>query len=580
MYASDEDQYTRLYVCMKASGVTVPGDPAISAIGDFRAAAKNYYDCGAASDNGWPRDYGFLRCIQKKFHADFHQSNVFLKCLDLSEGSMMETIQTPASFLFLGSYNFVTMLLASMSVITSFLMFTAGGYYTSKEFQDFHGHVGGSVFWSPLAWGPTALALLWSVFMLFSVMIYTFPPSNMWSDAINGAAGALPGTPWTGFMCSAVTIGMVVYFASCLAELYSDSKVKQSMDGGSIMNSSDSIMENGAAELPVKDGGMMNYSQNMQNIVVDTPGMQPGQPVRPQAFADVGFYSQSGRMNGQSSNPGIQVNTPPAAGLEPASDSLTGVASMFPYRNRHGYSRLPTKLGVRYNSQLHFTGSSATKIAPSLNRAFALTWVFADGLLFIGMLNSQNSLLHENVVAIWYYITLCRVFQLAATYFMDDVLFIEFESNAGSAAAVVVDSEKEDKEANFRNNQIKCHAGIAVACAHLSSLWCMIIVIYHFSSAISVTTELNTHGIGSPIQALQITFVAFIAALDVFKHIIAFLAIFNSFTQEIYMLIVELTFTADWLIRFLFITSTIFTVPQYLGDNNSNLFKYIFAAPL
>jgi hypothetical protein len=40
---------------------------------------------------------------------------------------MVETIQTPASTLSLGSYNFVTMLLASMGVMTAFLLFTAGG---------------------------------------------------------------------------------------------------------------------------------------------------------------------------------------------------------------------------------------------------------------------------------------------------------------------------------------------------------------------------------------------------------------------------------------------------------------------
>jgi hypothetical protein len=553
MHSPDEDQYTRLYVCMKASGITVPGDPKIDAIGDFRDAARNYHNCGEESDRGWPRDRGFLRCIQKHFNANFHQSNVFLKCLDLSEGIMVETIQTPASFLFLGSYNFVTLLLACMGVMTAFLIFTAGGYSRSTNFHEFNGHVASEQIWSPFGSIPTLLALAWSFFMMIAAMVYAFPPSNMWSDAVSGTAGALPGTPWTGFICSGVSIGLILFFASCLAEYLADWRgVSDNIANDSPNQFSDDMI----------DGGPMKLKHGSDAYDIDLTKQTQSAPA----------YMQNDHSVSQSN-------------FDPMSISNTkSFVSNFANPSRHGYNRLSTHLGVKYNSHLHYIGSDATKIAPLLNKAFAFTWVFADGLLFVGMLNSQNSLLNENVVAIWYYIIMCRAFQLSAAFFMDDVLFIyqdsdtkekndKLESQQGFA-------EKEHKRIIFENNQIKAHAGIAVACSHLSSLWCMVAVIYHFSNAISVATILASSGVSNITCALQISFMIFIGIMDVIKHIVALLAIFNTFTQRFYLLVIEIIFNADWFIRFVFITAVIFSVPQYLGDVNQNLSNSILRSTI
>ena len=55
MHSSDEDRYTRLYVCMLSADFTVPDNPTYSSLQDFRDKAKNHHDCGAESDGGWPR---------------------------------------------------------------------------------------------------------------------------------------------------------------------------------------------------------------------------------------------------------------------------------------------------------------------------------------------------------------------------------------------------------------------------------------------------------------------------------------------------------------------------------------------
>ena len=99
----------------------------------------------------------------------------------------------------------------------------------------------------------------------------------------------------------------------------------------------------------------------------------------------------------------------------------------------------------------------------------------------------------------------------------------------------------------------------------------MIAVIYHFSNAISVGTILASSGVNNITCALQISFLVFIGIMDVIKHIVALLAVFNIFTQSCYMLLIEIIYNADWFTRFVFITAVIFSVPQYLGDVNQNL---------
>lgn len=725
MHSSEEDRYTRLYVCMVSAGITAPNKPAYASLGDFRDKAKLHYDCGAESDGGWPRDYGFLRCLQANFIATFQQSNVFLKCLDLSEGIMVETIQTPASSLFLGSYNFVTLLLASMGVMSAFMLFTAGGMCIEdglrtdmkrlvtegKEewVQSGYTYVAARQGWAPLAALPVALALMWSFVMFVASIIYTFPPKNIWSDTVSvtGGARTLPGTPWTGFMCTGVSVGMFVYFASCLVEWYGDRtergeqtkfhKRNQQIEEDKQLDiirkaaaaedarinlvdasqkvadarreerqafyAAERIVSERKAAIAKIHGAVKaaDFRRVRQGVRDAKPGIQmiinevtkkaqqaAGMPLpHPSPFShgkwDVDptggvwgssnlppplplvpmrptFEPAGGVWGSGSSNPPLPLvpvrptfepaggwgsgssNLPlplvpvrptfePAGGWGPNSvpprqvlipgyalppvpvlnnpglkrDPVTGkvIPMMQGVDKKYegGGHRHPQTLGIRYNPQLHYLDRHTAHLTPLLNKAFALTWVFADGLLFVGMLNGQNSLLNENVVAIWYYIIQCRGFQLAAAYFMDDVLFVDLTDRS------VIDFSSKISS--------MIHAGIAVACSHLSSLWCMVIVLFHFINALSIPLGLNAKGVSNPTQALQISFVVFVVLMEIIRHTFAFLTIFGRFDQKSYLNIIQTIFFFDWLIRFSFIVATLFTVPFDLGDRNMRLFNYI-----
>lgn len=624
MHSTGEDRYTRLYVCMRSAEIINPDNPVSSSLGDYRDKARTKHDCGAESDGGWPRDYGFLRCIQANFNANFHQSNVFLKCLDLSEGIMVETIQTPASTLFLGSYNFVAMLLASLGVMAAFMLFTAGGWCTEDGLRtdmkrdgaehpnwvpSGYNYVAAAQGWAPLAALPMWLAFAWSCFMFGTSMFYTFPAKNLWSDivSVSGGSNTLPGTPWTGYMCSGVSLGMAAYFVSCLVEWYGDrgERLYVKEDGRRNMQNereADSHIKNKEFQDLVRENthNAANAANGMQMIVrpagqntatVQPPAFSPMPSLRPDLQFSRWDIPPPDPAAGVWGNPGNSAlhlvpvqrgSYAPVNKYDPNTGRLQPQIAGVDTRFTKGFENQPhpQTLGIRYNTQLHYANHSTTHLAPLLNKAFALTWVFADSLLFVGMLNGQNSLLNENVVTIWYYIIQCRGFQLAAAYFMDDVLFRD-----GSV------SDSEVKKSYIKNDDtpvlveihlpgtkshgnLIIHAGIAVACCHLASLWCMVIVLFHFINAISIPSSLNMGEI-NPVSAVQIAFSIFHVCMEIVRHVIAVMTIYGRFSQTTYLTIIQAVFTLDWVFRYTFIIATLFTIPQYLGDNNAKLFSYL-----
>jgi hypothetical protein len=199
------------------------------------------------------------------------------------------------------------------------------------------------------------------------------------------------------------------------------------------------------------------------------------------------------------------------------------------------------------------------RLFPFTNKAFACTWVFADGLLFVGMLNSQNSLLTENVVTVWYYIFLCRGFQLAGTFFIDRVLF--------EPQTTVIDENTESSKNHECN--------IITACCQLCSFWCFVVVLFHFFNSFAFPYGISTMGIGGQTAALQIVFMLAMMVLEVLRHILVFYAILWPITLKRFAMNTKLIFAADCVTRTVFIVSTISSVTAHLGDENNILYSYL-----
>ena len=97
MHPMYEDTHTRLYVCMLQAGINPATDKGEESIIDYktRVNTDKGLNCETYSDGGWPRDYGFGKCITSKYSMTMAQTNIFYKCLDLSEGVMLGSVETP-----------------------------------------------------------------------------------------------------------------------------------------------------------------------------------------------------------------------------------------------------------------------------------------------------------------------------------------------------------------------------------------------------------------------------------------------------------------------------------------------------
>lgn len=577
----NEDQNVRLYVCMKSAGYKIKGrtEDKIESIGDYQAAAKRVYDCSLESDRGWPRDIGFLRCLQRYFDADFYRSNLLLKCMDLTEGQMFETHETQASTLFLGSYNFVAFLVMALATMGAFLLFTAGGVFFNFQFDyqnftvSYETVVDGvkhnflhkrpyiksvsPAMWAPLALVPTLLAFAWSCVIFGTSMYYTFPTSGVWSDqvSVNNGASSFPRTTWTGYMCSGGSFLLVAFFAACLLQYFYDQRswgnfmlkyqssplpnqsttqppsVKDgSQWGGSDFNDNDSFHDNGMPAIDENGHSLMNDGVSVHNLVSTGTGIQKTR--------------------------NVQL---PVEGL--SVDSRYNI-------NRNG-TRYGPKLGVRYNHNLVYgqntDGGDILYMAPIINKVYAFAILFVDGFLFLGMLNNQNSLLNENVVNIWFFTLMQRAYHLAGDYFIDDVMF-----NTKRRGPFPESTQTNNNLTDFQIH----HCCIAFICAKLASLWCLILVSYHFASAMGVPKLIQDSGFSTPVYSIQATFLAFYLVVEFGRHVVGFLTVKGYLGPIVYKNCLIVFFTFDWIMRFIFITATVFAVPTYLGDINSSMFEY------
>lgn len=637
------DPHTRLYVCMKSANVSV-GETVPDSIGRYRALAKSHHDCTGDSDGGWPRDIGFLRCIQKHFSdVTFHKSNLFLACLDHTEGVMVENIQTSASTLFLGSYNFVALLIVAMGVMTAFFIFTASGWFvssalrwnetdepafnddgtplldgnnkqTTKKIPSQYIYVASPWEWVPLAALPNSLALLWSLVLFGASMWFTYPQRDMWGDTVSiyGGASSFPGTPWTGNLCSGVTFVMSMYFASCLWEWWSD---RSDRKNNIVVDKHNEKVKNEERIQREKESDRRNGLRETRIL----PGDE-----------NVLFMDKSGTSHNQPEIYRQAVPKDPRHGLIfDRGDGLYGE-----YRVNMGYNHLQSNLGTRYNTQLYYDDKGSTdmylRMAPLLNKVFSFAWVFTDGLLFVGMINSQNSPLNENVVDIWFYITVCRGFHLAAAYFMDDVMSWFNHQNYQTRMLSymnpnIIQTEQENKLSRWtkktnglgfelpgygnnyggsdsnRSTELDdmkhaqknyvyksmieskisqayyhiAHAGVSSSCCLVASLWCMILVLFHFINATSVPMHINS---GSAVSALQISFISIMMVMDLFKHAVGFYAILGHLSQETYCLMLQITYTLDNLFRAVLIICALFPVTDYLAGISRGLDSYTVLA--
>jgi hypothetical protein len=158
------------------------------------------------------------------------------------------------------------------------------------------------------------------------------------------------------------------------------------------------------------------------------------------------------------------------------------------------------------------------------------------------------------VIDVFFYITLCRILQLAASFYLNDFL-------AGKYFSTDVYGDKV-----FYANFIACH---------LASVSCFIIACYHFALGIGYTMTIASLEISRDSNGLQISLIAALGFFELLKVFFVGLAVFQTVKGEGYLTCVRYQFVFEWMVRLLFIYIGIFIYSAHLRDQNDVLVSFL-----
>ncbi len=548
-----DDPKTRLYLCMMQAGIGQGAldCPTSTSVVGFRDCLKRIgKDCGAFSDGGYPRDSGFLQCVGTNFKTTSTMVNRFVQCEDLAESIMVDSVQTPYSTLFLGSYNLATLLLSTLAIMASFLVFTAGGFYSGgviKTNSKFH--IGGM--FAPFSTLLNWIAMIWSVLFLVLAYAYSFPPDCDNVVCIT-KANAYPTTPWTGILSSMVFLGLSAYYGSFIFERYfeNSSAVEGKVQSADVIDQSTKGYSSFLPGGPAPD----NYSSSWGSFGSSRSNSFPqGQSTypQPQSFDSGTVYKP---QNERPSSYSPQNSSPWGPGTFPNNT----FGSKLTFGRTSKYNRLSVQL--RTNSA-SVPGQEETELFPLMAETFAWALIFVDGLLFLGMISPQNSPMHENVTIMFASITTCRLLQLAVAKFMNEAFVAKIDSASGG----------------WRSTLDPKQFGIQVTLifTYVASLGFLLIGLYNFMNANNVLWILSTD-VKSPAWSVSFCFLMFVGIMPEIVRSIQF-AIFCVRDVKSYdiLLWTEVLFAWNWIFRFVFIIVAIFTVPAHLKEQSDAVMNFI-----
>ena len=522
MYSVEgDDPSTRLFVCMMQVGIGKADCAIQNSPFAYRAClvGKNK-DCLASMDRNWPIDYGFQQCVVKTFNPTTKQINLLSECMRRSETIHGVSVATQNTMRFLGSYNYVSLLLAASCALVGFLIFTAGGIYDGRHLNTQKKHNYHLWNWyEPLSGYNIIIAFVWTVICLAASYYYMFPASCTNCPFDLQVKQGYPTTPWTGIISSGLFFMLLIYYGWFLVE---------------VLTNRNSIMVEGGSG---------------QVVVAPVAG-----PENQSATATL-VYPQS--------NPAQQGMVPRPL-IDP---SLTFPTS----RARRTYSKFKSQyfnhLGVRLAN-----GSNAEEnhevdvLIPVLIPIFATMLVFVDGPLFVGMITPQHSPLQEGVAFVFIGIILARVAQVVTYKFMSGAFFTKDEIEDTSASSMM----------NFRRDDPKKFAlRVIVLFTYMGSLVLLFIPLYHMMISNDYFNTLKD--VGSNIQNVQIFFLIIVAVCPEVVRIVIISLMWYRYVQSARskLLAFQILFAWEWISRIIFVCIALFGVPPHLQDSSNNVLKFL-----
>ena len=489
-------EYTRLYYCMMDSDIGKEKCGSKQPVVDYQQCIDSIHDCKPSSSRTWPRDGGFLECLQSNFQVNVSQTSRFLACEDSSEGVMLEVFRNMNSGVFLGSYNYVSLLATSVVISTSFVVATAGGIYHGDAIQI--GKSGHITWTAPLSYWFIIVAWVWNfVGLCFSL-------GAMWTKDkfFNGD----PVTLWTSLLTSGAYLLASTFYSNYLLEYiydwYNDDKTGAPSDAKAEVVT----VPDGSAP----EGGANQVPKDVAYAYCNNP--------RHRALARQAYY-------------------------QPRSAAWVG--------GRY--------IGVKFASTESASQDDWHKIAPLMVQTFAWDWVFTDGLLFVGMLHAQTSVLNSQAQRVFFSITSARLLQLAFAYFLNrSLLNTSTERTYGRLI-------KGTKPQEFG-------VQLMALLVYAASLFCLADALYQFSWSWKYLSE----GIASSGPAgVSIAFTILVSVVPELFRIVFLIAVSIWDIDIHYMLsILEGIFAYEWIIRHIWVLTTLLVVVPILKNAQADYHSF------
>ena len=240
-------------------------------------------------------------------------------------------------------------------------------------------------------------------------------------------------------------------------------------------------------------------------------------------------------------------------------------------KNTNGTDRIVEAKNVPKTRRNHIVSE---QLRGSVLTFMATTFLLADPYIWVGMIMKQNSPLHESIVALMTSIFFCRLAQLAASFFVIDMVS-------------EVDDPKIVKHGSDNNYTYERFLFIF---GQLTSLCFLVLSLCHFCSASGFVFSLSHNGLNLCF-GIQAAFVCFVCFFELLKHIISFLYMAGPQIQALHWYALYLDTDRFWtwwvalywcdiVYRVIFVFVTIGMVASSMSNLNSTLTTFLALSSL
>ena len=225
-------------------------------------------------------------------------------------------------------------------------------------------------------------------------------------------------------------------------------------------------------------------------------------------------------------------------------------------------------LGVKLRSgETAKEGQAEEEMLPLMVETFAWAFIFVDGILFLGMINPQNSPMHENVTIMFAAITGCRILQLAVAKFMLEA-FVE-DNDASN------DAKMGWNNAASTIHPKKFGTQVTLLFTYVASVGLLLIALYNYMNAndLLATLAKNTSTSAYTIE-IMFMFTVGVAPEIVRSIQLAYFCLYDTSASSI-LLSTEFLFLWNWVFRMALALVALFYVPAHLKDQNDAIMNFI-----